>query len=71
MNRLEHDSFLAIEWFQNNYVKLNEGKCHLLVGGYRHWSIWTKINDARIWESNKQKLLGVIERYSLTNMFQI
>ena len=59
INRLEHDSFLAIEWFQNNYMKLNEDKCHLLVGGYKHESIWAKIGDARIWESNKQKLLGV------------
>ena len=58
INRLEHDSFLAIVWFQNNYMKLNEDKCHLLVGGYKHESIWAKIGDARIWESNKQKAIG-------------
>ena len=56
---MEHDSFLAIEWFQNNYMKLSEDKCHLLAGRYKHESIWAKIGDARIWESNKQKLLGV------------
>ena len=39
INRLEQDSFLAIEWFQNNYMKLNEDKCHLLVGGHKHESI--------------------------------
>ena len=54
-----HDSFLAIEWFQNSCMKLNEDKCHLLAGGYKHESIWAKIGDARIWESNKQKLLGI------------
>ena len=59
INRSEHDSFLAIEWFQNNYMKLNEDKCYLLAGGHKHESIWAKIGDARIWESNKQKLLGV------------
>ena len=59
INRLDHDSFLAIVCFQNIYMKLNEDKCHLLVGGYKHESIWAKIGDARIWESNKQKLLGV------------
>ena len=48
-----------MEWFQNNYIKLNEDKCHLLVAGYKHESIWAKIGDSRIWESNKQKLLGV------------
>ena len=55
---MEHDSFLVIEWFQNNFTKLNGDKYHLLVGGYKQ-SIWAKIGDARISESNKQKLLGI------------
>ena len=60
INRLEHNgSFFVIKCFQSNYMKLNEDKCHLLVGGYKHESIWAKIGDARIWESNKQKLLGL------------
>ena len=64
-------------WFQNNYMKLNENKCHLLVGGYKHESIWAKIGDARIWESNKQKLLGLhIDRTlsfdeDISNLFKI
>ena len=58
LNRLEHDSFLAIEWFQNNYNKLNEDKCHFLNRGYKQES--SKIGDAGIWESNKKKkILGV------------
>ena len=36
INRLQHDSFLAIEWFQNNCMKLNEDKCYLLVRGYKN-----------------------------------
>ena len=40
-------------------MKLKEDKCHLLVGGYKHESIGAQIGDARIWESNKQKLFGV------------
>ena len=60
INRLEHDCFLAIEWLQNNYMKFNEDKCHLLGGGYKHESIWAKIYDARIWESNKPRLWGYI-----------
>ena len=43
INILEHDNLLAIEWFQNNYIKLNEYKCHLLVGGYKHEIIWAKM----------------------------
>ena len=52
-------SFFAFEWFQNNYMKLNEDKCHLLVEGCKHESIWEKFGNAKFWESNKQKLLGV------------
>ena len=33
LQRLEHDSILAITWFECNYMKLNEGKCHLLLPG--------------------------------------
>ena len=40
-------------------MKLDEGKCHLLVGGYINESIWAKIGGARIWESNEQMLLRV------------
>ena len=36
MERLEHDTKLPIEWLENNYMKLNEDRCHLLVAGHRH-----------------------------------
>ena len=39
ISRLENDSFFAIEWFENNYMKLNQDNCHLLVGGYKRESI--------------------------------
>ena len=63
INRLEHDSFLATEWFENNSMKLNDDKCHLLVSGHKYENVWTQIGKAKIWESKTQKLLGVeIER---------
>ena len=34
-NRLGHESFLAIEWFRNNCMKSNQGKCHLVVAGFK------------------------------------
>ena len=55
---MERDSFLAIEWFQNNYLKLNGHKCHFFWG-YKHESIWVIIDDVRIRETNKQRLFGV------------
>ena len=36
MEGLEHDTKLVIEWFENNYLKLNEDKCHLLLAGHRY-----------------------------------
>ena len=26
INRLEHDTVLAVEWFENNFMKLNQDK---------------------------------------------
>ena len=57
---MEHDSHLAIEWFQSNYMKLNQDKCHLLVSGYKHENIWARIAEVKIWDSSKQTLLGVV-----------
>ena len=43
INRLEHVSYLAIEWFENNSLKLNQEKCHLLVSGFKYENVLTKI----------------------------
>ena len=34
--------------------------CHLLVFGHKHETVWAKIGETKIWENNKQKLLGVV-----------
>ena len=55
---------LDIECFQSNYMKLNEDKCHFLLSGYKHEMMSAKIGQSRIWEGEKQKLLGVtIDKY--------
>ena len=59
ISRLEHDSYPAIECFENSSMKLNQDKCHLLVSGFKYESVWAKIRKTKIWESKKQKLLGV------------
>ena len=66
IKRLKHDTLLAIEWFQNNNVKLNQDKCHLLVSVYKHENVWAQIEDVTILESNKQKLL-VLQIYRNLN----
>ena len=32
--RLEHDRNKLHEWFRDNFMTLNESKCHFLVSGY-------------------------------------
>ena len=59
LQKLEHDSLNAIEWFKNNYMKLNEDKCHLIIAGHKYENTWAMIGDSRIWETQRQKLLGV------------
>ena len=56
---LEHDSNLILEWFRDNYMTLNEGKCHLLVCGYKHECMFANIGNTRLWEEHSAKLLGV------------
>ena len=60
VRRLEYDSILVTEWFESNYMKLNQDKCHFLLSGHKHEMIWANIGQTKIWESRKQKLLGII-----------
>ena len=67
ISRLEHDSVLAIKWFECNYMKLNQNKCHLLILGHRYES-----GSYKLWESYDQKLLGVnIDRNFKFNHFTL
>ena len=59
LTNLEHDSLIAIEWFEANYMKLNADKCHLIVAGHKHEWVWAKVGNQRIWESRVEKLLGI------------
>ena len=60
IQRLEHNSMLTIKWFESNYMKLNNDKCHLLLSGYKHEVMWANIGQSQLWESKEQKRLGVI-----------
>ena len=59
LNQLEDDAWTAIIWFENNYMKLNQSKCHFLTSGsVEH--LWVKVGNERIWESQQEKLLGMM-----------
>ena len=40
-------------------MKLNKDKCHLLVSRCKSENVWANIENDKIWENNKQILLGL------------
>ena len=48
INKLERGSMLAIDWFENNYVKLNKDKSHFLLSGYKHEMMCSNIEQRKI-----------------------
>ena len=65
LHNLEDDTLSAILWFENNYMKLNQGKCHFLTHGTTE-VLWAKVGKEMIWESKAEKLLGVTVDKNLT-----
>ena len=59
VENLEHDSSIALKWFQDNYMKLNSDKCHLLIAGSKHVEQSVIIGGRGILETNEQRLLGI------------
>ena len=47
IKRLEHDAFLAIEYFETNNIKLNKEKCHRLVSRHNYENVWVKMGDKK------------------------
>ena len=54
IKRLENVSLKAIEWFKNNYMELNEDKCHLIIAGHKFENVWAMIGESRIWGRNRK-----------------
>ena len=47
IKRLEHDVFLAIEYFETNNIKLNREKCHRLVSRHSYENVWVKMGHKK------------------------
>ena len=43
LEKLERNSEIHIHWFEDNYIKLNTDKCHLLIPGHKHEHQGTQI----------------------------
>ena len=59
IKKLELDSILAIEWFESNYMKLNQEKFHFIMSGHKHVYVFAKICQKLIWEERNVKILVV------------
>ncbi len=65
--RLESDSTVIIQWFQDKFMKLNTEKCHFMViAKSADQTITVSIGDSTIKNSCEEKLLGVIIYRKLT-----
>ena len=53
--KLEKNFELFIHWFEDNNMKLNTDKCHLLISGHKYEHKWTQIVQDRVWGENKVK----------------
>ena len=58
VHRLENDCSISLEWFADNFMKLNADKCHLLVLGHDD-PVTVRIGSADVVNSSEEKLLGV------------
>ena len=56
---IEQDVVILREWFQNNYMKMNGDKCHLINFGKGSNDTSLKIDKTIIKPSKQQKLLGI------------
>ena len=58
IDKIVSSANLVIDWFRNNYMKLNESKCHLLVCGNKEEVSIAKIGNTSLIETHEVKLLG-------------
>ena len=58
LHNLESDAASAVMWFDANYMKLNQSKCHFIIASHSSEHMWINVGGQIIWESNQEKLLG-------------
>ena len=59
LEKLEENAEICLNWFNNNYMKMNPDKSHLLLSGKKTEQMWVKVGNDNILETNEVKLLGV------------
>ena len=56
---LEQNSDKAIQWFKENYMKLNTDKCKVIICGKKNETVSIKVGNSEISEEDSVKLLGI------------
>ena len=64
VNNLEQSSAILFEWLNNNYMKVNTGKSHLLLSGDSRAT--ATIDNSYIESEDEQVLLGITINSNLT-----
>ena len=59
IKQLEEDSSVIVKWFSDNFLKLNDDKCHLMIIGEKSTEATVSLGNSMINESDCEKLLGV------------
>ena len=59
IRQLEEDSSVIVKWFSDNFLKLNDDKCHLMIFGDKSTETTVTIGNSKITESDYEKLLSV------------
>ena len=60
LQKLESEGYSVIEWFKNNYMQLNQGKCHFLLTGCEEDNTVVTFGNSFLNASDKEKLLGIL-----------
>ena len=59
IKNLESDTASALMWFDANYMKSNQSKCHFILPSNSPEHFWIRAGEQVIWESRHEKLLGL------------
>ena len=54
---LEEVFSALFHWFDNNYLKINPGQCHLLINSNENKTV--KVGEYKFESSESEKLLGI------------
>ena len=60
IRNLESETGSAVLWYDANYMKLNQIKCHFIMSSNSPELFWIRVGGQIIWESKQRELLGVI-----------